>query len=154
MAVRFTPGNVLKVPVPGGRSAYALMTNESTYIAFYAEDALESDDAGKPTGLSGAPLFTVSVEPHTYSQGGWGSSILRIPKADIPPLPEYFQQDVGDPSDCLIIASDGSERKATPEECVGLERLSAWGPEAIETRLEDHYAGRPNRSLESLKVEL
>ena len=43
------------------------------------------------------------------------------------------------------------ERLAIAEECVGLERAAVWEPEHVEDRLRDHFAGRSNRWVESLK---
>ena len=47
----------------------------------------------------------------------------------------------------------GEVRPATREQCLGLERAAVWEPENIESRLADHYAGRPNAWADSLRLQ-
>jgi hypothetical protein len=58
--------------------------------------------------------------------------------------------DVLDPDHYQIIDDEGNIRDATREETEGLEPAAVWEPEHIADRLEDHYAGRPNRWLKSM----
>ena len=51
------------------------------------------------------------------------------------------------------IYEDGKMRKATRKECEGLEAAAVWDPEHVEDRLRDHYAGRPNKWVESLRLK-
>lgn len=43
------------------------------------------------------------------------------------------------------------EVPASWEEVSGLECAAAWDPEHVEDRLRDHFAGKPNKWVESLK---
>jgi len=36
---------------------------------------------------------------------------------------------------------------------MGLERAAVWGPSHVEDRLRDHYAGRKNKWVESLRIK-
>ncbi len=63
-------------------------------------------------------------------------------------------QDIGDFRRCTIFDTAGAERAAEPQECVGLERAVVWEKQAIEERLLDAFAGRPNADVERLKVRL
>lgn len=51
------------------------------------------------------------------------------------------------------IYEDGKMREATRKECEGLEAAAVWEPEHVEDRLRDHYAGRPNKWVESLRLK-
>jgi len=51
-------------------------------------------------------------------------------------------------------ASTNWERPASREECAGLEAAAVWEPEHVEDRLRDHFAGRPNKWVESLRIDV
>ena len=51
------------------------------------------------------------------------------------------------------IYEHGRIRPATRQECLGLEREAVWEPEHVEDRIRDHYAGRPNKWVELLKID-
>ncbi|MBP2705022.1 hypothetical protein JOL79_14485 [Microbispora sp. RL4-1S] len=44
------------------------------------------------------------------------------------------------------------ETPASLEECQGLERAAVWGVVHVEDRLRDHFDGRPNRWVESMRL--
>jgi len=73
---------------------------------------------------------------------------------EIASIPALFTQDMININDCGIFWADGGERKATPQECIGLERSSVWYAEGIVQRIEDHYAGKKNFYVEHQKVIL
>jgi hypothetical protein len=66
----------------------------------------------------------------------------------------YFRQNRRSLGSCVIVDADGNERKVPPAECVGLERSAVWSAENVESRLEDHYGGRPNGTVERMRVML
>jgi hypothetical protein len=43
------------------------------------------------------------------------------------------------------------ERPATLDECTSLERAAVWSAEHVEDRLRDHFAGRPNKWVQSMR---
>jgi len=47
----------------------------------------------------------------------------------------------------------GHIRQASRAECEGLERCAVWEPEHVEDRLRDHFAGKPNVWVESLRLK-
>lgn len=152
MTVRFSPGGVLRVPVMEGRSACAVMLGVRPYVAFFSDEQEDRlTDAGIPEG---DPLFVVAVHNKAYSRDRWGSVLRRVAPDALPEIPHFFRQNVLNPEDCQITDAIGGVRKATPEECVGLERSAVWDAEHIEQRISDLYAGRPNPFVESMKVTL
>ncbi|MDX3263940.1 Imm26 family immunity protein [Streptomyces sp. MI02-2A] len=51
------------------------------------------------------------------------------------------------------VTGASSETPATLEECQKLERAAVWSPQHIEDRLRDHFDGRPNKWVESLRLK-
>ncbi|GAA5014831.1 hypothetical protein [Actinopolymorpha pittospori] len=150
MAVRFSAGGVLRVPLADDRFAYAVMLEVFPYIAFYPAASALNDQ--RPPGES--PLFILMVERGAYSRDGWGPILFRLDKKDLPSIPLFFWQDVVDPNQCTLVDPLGNEREVSPAECIDLERVAVWAADHVEGRLEDYYAGRPNVTAESLRVEL
>ena len=93
-------------------------------------------------------LFVVSTHPKRR----W----VEIGNVPLTPgeiqIPERYWQDTDKPENCIIFDADGNKRRATPDECVGLDGIEGWLPEHLEGRLRDHYAGRRNSGLEHEKV--
>ncbi|MFG2044867.1 hypothetical protein [Dactylosporangium sp. NPDC048998] len=149
MAVRFTPGGVLRVPLPDDDVAHAVMLAVSPYVAFYGgeEGFAENRLPDRP------PLFVLAVQKNAYSTGGWGSILFRVREADLPEIPLFYRQDAMRPQDCEIVNARGATRKATPAECAGLERSAVWAAPHVESRLSDHFANRPNAFVESMKLK-
>lgn len=151
MGVRFVPGSAL-VLAAGQHRAVAVMTAKSPFIAFYA--APDEPNAVEIQGLcAGEPLFVIAVMRSAYASGRWGDVVDRLPKEELPAIPRRFRQDVVNGS-CSIIEVGQPTRLLVPqEECIGLECDAVWSAEHVESRLSDHYDGRPNVWVESLKVK-
>lgn len=150
MVVRWAPGGVLRIDLGSGGHAWAVMLAEFPHVAFYSME----DGPREGKSLPAAPLFVVPVERVAYSRGGWGEVLFRLPAAALPPIPLYFRQDDYAVDSCVLVDRDGSERRAGPQECVGLEREAVWGDTHVEDRLRDYYAGRRNEMAEQAKVRL
>ena len=65
--------------------------------------------------------------------------------------PRFIQDELNKKS--FQIYKAGVIIPATREQCEGLERSAVWDPEQVEDRLRDHYAGRINKWVESLKIK-
>jgi hypothetical protein len=150
--VRFTPGSVLLVPA-GIHRALAVMTAREPFIAFYGCDR-DPEPSEIPALCAGRPLFVVGVDRAAYATGHWGPVLWRLPEQDVPAIPPIFHQDVINGA-CSIIEPGVSARLlVSREECIGLERQASWSKEHIESRLEDHYEGRPNVWVEAMRVKI
>lgn len=150
MAVKFTPGAVLKVPAGADDFAYGVMLSEFPFMAFY-DKKTTFDEGGK---ASEPPMFIVLVAQVAYSKGGWGKAVRKLPIDALPPIPRMFWQDPMNKYDCKIVEPDDRRLTATPADCVGLEPEAIWAAEHIESRIADTYAGRPNIYAESLRVKI
>lgn len=138
--VRYTSGGVLKITTPNGNSAWGVMLPTRPYMAFYRDGAVDVG-AGK---INQDPIFIIAVYNIAYKTGRWGKIETRIASETLPPVPPVFRQDALKPTVFTIQYPDGSSKKATPDECAGLERDAVWDAEHIEERIDDFYADRPN----------
>lgn len=146
---RRTLGDIVEIDLGQEFMAYARVLEEGLF-AFYdsrARQPLAMDDI-----TARAVLFIVPVMAYAVTRARWkvvGNAPLDDTLQNPPPL---FWQDVLDP-DSFKLYDKGKFRPATREQCMGLERLAVWDPEHVEDRLRDHYLGRPNDSVESLKIK-
>jgi hypothetical protein len=148
---KHTPGTVLELSLGDGTFAYGLVVGELEVAFFdlHAKAAIADVDAivARPV------LFVLTVYKNVFTTGRW-RAIGRVDlDAHVVRIPDKFMQDLGDPRKCKIVDADFNTRPATPDECVGLERVAVWAGEHIEDRLRDHFAGRPNPHVEHMKVK-
>jgi hypothetical protein len=122
------------------------------YVAVY--DCPTADEIGDMASVAGRPiLFTVAVAHRALSRD-W-QTVGKAPQdSALPAVPLFFMQDRFNPQSCKIIDAQGTMRPVTPQECAGLEAAAVWDAEHVAQRLRDHYAGRPNAHLESMKLRL
>jgi hypothetical protein len=95
-------------------------------------------------------LFYVAVMNRAIKEKRW-SVAGYIPLEEGLQSPPRFIQDALNKNK-FEIYEHGRIRPATRQECLGLERESVWEPEIVEERIRDHYAGRPNKWFELLKM--
>ena len=154
--VNGAPGRVVRIDLGDGRCAYGRRLSGPN-VEFY-------DLVGKPG--EAVDLLEVVVSPVAFTiwvmeyafrrRGGW--ELL-----DVVPLTERERAAVDrrakqDPiSKALSIyesdraAGTFTEVPATAQECAGLEVAAVWDPEHVEDRLRDHFDGRPNVWVESIR---
>jgi len=141
-------GAVLKVPLDKRWHTYAQTLHEADFAFF---DARTTGELAVEEIVSQPVLFREAVNRSAYSAGRW----LRIGKAPLSPalaLPvPKFIEDALHPGRFEIYLG-GKIRPAKREECVGLQRCAVWGPERIEERLRDHYAGVPNKWVDAVRL--
>lgn len=148
---RITPGAIVKIVFDSDRHTYGRLLVRP-FVQIY--DAARVDDASELSGVLSQPtLFTVGVYDWAIKKGRW----LVVGRTDFneenEPIHEEFIEDKGFPPKYRIIDWFGSARSASLAECRKLQRCAVWEPEHIEERIRDHYAGRPNKWLESLRLQ-
>lgn len=148
-AQRRTIGAVVRIALGDGTHCYAQVLPDADYAFF---DLRAKADPEVDQIVSQPVLFTVAVMNYAVTSGRW-EKIGKAPvAADLnAPIPKFIQ-DALDPSKFEIYMG-GTIRPATRDECHGLERAAVWDPEHVEERLRDHYAHRPNRWVESLRLK-
>lgn len=145
-----TPGTFLRIPLADGSFGYGRVLGDP-YTAFYA---YRTD---KPS----ADLDEIERRPILFSQvvrfsdpRRWVPLGVRELRGEVAKPVVRFMQDLANPLRCTIYDSAGSQRSATPEECVGLERAAVWEQHHIEQRLLDTFLGRPNVVEMHMRVRL
>lgn len=144
---RRTEGSLVEIALGGGLKAYARVLSDPLF-AFY--DIAEKPADPKTLGDK-QPIFKVWVMRRAVTSGRWPVVAKWPLETELMRPASFFKQDLI--SDRLSIYSEGNERPANIEECVGLEPAAIWSAEHIEDRLRDHIAGVPNRWVESLKIK-
>jgi hypothetical protein len=146
----FSTGAFLAIRLNDGSFAYGRLL-EFPFAAFY--DFRSKWVISDLNEIAAKPLlFTLAV--HESALDTW-EIIGKLPLEDSLKRPVVqFMQDILDHTRCRIVDSEGNERSAKPEECLGLERAAVWEAPHVERRLLDTFLDRPNRSVEGAKVRL
>lgn len=143
-------GDIVCIPLSEGRKAYALILPlaDAFFDLVTVGDAIPSMEEI----ISRPVLFQIGVMRYAVTKGIWKViGHVEPPPALLEP-PKFFIQD--DFTGALVITTDGGDRQpATFEECEHLESCAAWDPEHVVSRLEDHFAGRPNKWVELLRPQ-
>ena len=140
---------MVRIDLGDGTHTYATVMAEACF-AFY--DARTTADLAAGAVVARPVLFIVPVMDHAVTRGRW-LRVGHVPLAGAlaePPL--LFVQDKIDPAK-FFVYRDGEMKPATRADCEGLECCAAWDPTHVEDRLRDHYAGRPNEWLESMRIK-
>jgi hypothetical protein len=141
-------GDIVSISLGDGFKTYSRVLNEAMF-AFY--DCRTEEQPPIDTIISSSILFKVAVMKYAVTRGHWeivGHAPLESALQNLPPK---FMQDLHRPGKFRIY-HQGQIRPATLEECIGLECAAVWDPIHVEDRLRDHYTGRKNKWVESLKL--
>lgn len=150
MSQRRIVGAIVKVPLNDGYHTYAWTLHEASFAFFDCRTNEEIKDLGQI--VSRPILFIIAVYKSAITKEKW-KNIGKVPLDDrFSKLPLKFMQDSHDHTR-FSIYDNGAIRPASREECIGLERAAVWEAEHVEERIEDYYAGRPNKWVESLKIK-
>lgn len=150
MKVREYPGQFVKNPLNDGYNTYARII-EGKFYAFYDGRKKESLPL---IDISNLPVaFIIPVHMNGVKSGRW-QIIGGLPLEEkFKTAPAFFIQDPLD-SSVFRIYKNGQMYKSSLEECIGLERFMVWDFEYVESRLMDHYAGKPNVWVELSKIKI
>ncbi|MBV1851784.1 Imm26 family immunity protein [Catellatospora tritici] len=147
----------MRVPLGDGRFAYGRQL-WSVNAEFYDHVDLSEKPIDLLELVEKPVAFTVWVSDRCFKRNGRWTLLDSVPllERELRRLDVKFQQDVT--GQAITIASRScppslyfSRRLATAEECENVEREAIWSPEHVEDRLRDHFDGRPNKWVESLR---
>jgi hypothetical protein len=146
----YKSGSFLRIPLADGTFAYSRVL-ELPHEAFY-EYRTETPDSDLERIAPKPILFKLAVrhrEKSSWELIGWRALDERLMQPVV-----QFMQDLGDFRHCMIFDTVGNSRSAEPQECAGLERSAVWEERGVEERLLDTFMGRPNLTVERMKVRL
>ena len=149
MRKRITPGDILEVRLSDTTHSYARVLTHASY-GFY--DYCGSGEIDPQRIVELPIIFFAAVRDSAVLTGRW-SIVEHVPLDGKLVPPPKFIQDPLQPNDFSIYENDGTISKASRSQCVGLERAAVWEPDQIEDRLRDHFAGRPNKWLDLMKMK-
>jgi hypothetical protein len=142
-----TVGDFVKIKLDECHHAYARVL-EKALFAFY--DAFTDKGLSLEEIKARPILFKIWVMNVAVTSGRWeiiGNAPLE---KNLLEQPYFFKKDPLSPKS-LSIYHEGNERPATLEECKNLECAAVWDAEHVEDRLRDHYAGKSNKWVESMR---
>jgi hypothetical protein len=150
---RRRPGQFVEIDIGGGQRAFGRVLREPLF-AFYGYNSPRGVGPDLAM-LAGQPVaFRLMVMNHAVTRGRWPLLGAMPLTPELMASPDFFKQDAI--SGRLTIYNDDLaptfERPATRAECEGLERAAVWEPEHVEDRLRDHFAARPNKWVDSLRL--
>lgn len=146
--IKWRVGAVVRIDLGGGPFAFGRLL-ESPLIAIYD---LKHRGIPEIDEVISAPIaFKVWVMKYAINDGDW-PIIANVPlDARLLEQPWFYKQDPINGRLTLYKGGGGPELPASLEECEGLECAAVWEPEHIVDRLNDHFEGRPNKWVESLR---
>jgi hypothetical protein len=146
----YKPGSFLRIPLADGSFGYGRVL-KMPHDAYY-DYRTGTADSDLDRIASMPILFKLAVR-HMAERGWEAIGWRRLEEQFSQPIVQ-FMQDIGNFRDCTIFDTAGNSRRAEPQECIGLECAAVWEEENVEERLLDIFMGRPNASVEHLKVRL
>lgn len=141
-------GDVVVIDLGNGSFGYGRVLPKPL-MAFYDLESTEQVAAAEV--VKSTVLFIVSVMYQAIKSDRW-DIVGNVPLEESLKIePRFFMQDMLSKEFSIYYAG-----KITPaasrDECIGLERAAVWEAEHLEDRLRDHFAGVPNKWVESLKL--
>jgi hypothetical protein len=146
--IRPTHGSIVAIPLPDGTYGYGRVLREPL-IAFY--DLQSSEILPVDAVLPRSVAFTLWVMNHPITDGHWPVIGSAPQTSDLVDEPLFFKRDAITGALTIYRDSSGEEVPATKEQCASLERAAVWEPDHVIERLQDHFAGRPNRWVNDLR---
>jgi hypothetical protein len=151
-----TPGLVIAVPLGDDDWGYGRLLRNG--LGEFVDLRTTGGEHPDPTEIAAAPsLFIVGLMMDVLKRSDWEPlGVVPLSESEQQAVHRFFKQDPlskklsvywTDPAEP---AGSYHEEPATWDEVQGLERLSGWSAVHVESRLRDHFAGTPNKFVESL----
>jgi hypothetical protein len=148
--VRRTIGDVVEVPLGDEELGFALVLDEPL-IAFFDLHCRRDSVPAVADIVRSALAFRIWVMNRAITHGVWPViGHVSVPQAVLEP-PWFFKQDPIS-KEVTVTKTGAEEIPPAPGQVDVLERAAVWDPEHVVDRLQDHFAGRPNKWVESLKL--
>jgi immunity protein 26 of polymorphic toxin system len=146
---QWTNGAVVRIPLGPDAFGFGQMLESPEYAFFDFQSAL----AVSVEAVVAHPiLFRLWVMKTAHSGGRW-TKIGTAPLSEALKMKVFrFNQDPIQPTQIRLTIHGCDGPLVSPSECDGLERAAVWDAEHVEDRLRDHFAGRPNKWVESMKI--
>lgn len=144
------PGDIVRISLSDGRFGFGWVIR-NPLIAFFDLCLREPSPSVKRV-VESPVAFKVWVMNYAVTKKFW--PVIGHEELPVEQLvePRFFKIDpIG--GQLYITSGGGKEIPATRAECEKLENAAVWDPEYVVSRLEDHFAGRPNKWVELLRLK-
>jgi hypothetical protein len=143
---RWQAGAVIRKKLSDGMHYYARLLEFPWAVFYRYRSALPENDL--PSIAAHEVLFIIAAHKTLLAKDQW-ETIGNLPLDGTLHRPK--ERAIWDDAEtCQIIDANNEMRPATPAQCAGLEIAAVWEPNHIEDRLDDAFAGRPDRWLEQM----
>ena len=148
---RWQKGKVVIIVRPSGRNTYACLM-DFPLIAVYDIDVASEIEVSRLSTCD--VLFYILVMKYSVTSGTWPIT-GKLASNSLPSCnPRFFKYDTIAKRFSITTSDPYTETLASREECLALECEAVWDPIHVGERLDDHYASRPNKWLDSLRKPL
>jgi hypothetical protein len=141
-------GDVLIIPLGDGTFGAGRVL-KSPLVAFYDYRGNDIPDIYKI--IKQKVIFKLWVMNYAITDGDW-TVVGNLPlEPELTKEPLFYKRDSITKALSIYRNSTGEQYLAKLEDCAGLECAAVWEPEHVVDRLNDYFAGRPNKWVESLR---
>lgn len=151
-------GNIFKIPLKEGYFAFGKILNKGQSCVY--DLRLTEEEYNMITDLkeitNRVVLFHLAFFKDIITRGIYeviGNE--KVTQEEENRIPNKFSQDVFNLLDCSIFSNEQpSIIKATPEECIDLERMVVYDYMTLIERIEHFYENKPYEEVEEWKVKI
>ncbi|MBN9564723.1 MAG: immunity 26/phosphotriesterase HocA family protein [Alphaproteobacteria bacterium] len=144
-------GQVFKVNLGDGYHSYGRVLPKGTYGLY---DIRTKEELAIEEIIKQPVLFKVAVMRYAITQGDFPVVGIVPVEDELKEVPNQFIHDTLADRLKIYLTATGEIRRSSWDEVKDLERCSAYEPENVVERLNDHFAGRSNRYVEEDKQTL
>lgn len=153
--VTVASGSVVSIDLGDGVVAFARVLMPPLF-EFFDVVGGPCDQVDVQSVARSAVLFRIDVMNAAVESGRWPVvGVVPLSADEAARREVFFKQNAISGAFSLYsedrVTKQVISRPASFEECEGLERAAVWDASHVEDRLRDHFAGRPNKWVESLK---
>ncbi|SHN34378.1 immunity 26/phosphotriesterase HocA family protein [Chitinophaga sp. CF418] len=149
---KITIGSIIRIKLPCHKYAYARILKNANYAIYDLITENEFEDINEI--ISKNILFIIAVYDKAVTSGRWPKIGNAALETTLDTLPMKFIQDPVDSSQFrLYDPNTGNMTKGQRKDCIDLEKAAVWEGEQVEERICDHYAGKPNRWVEQMRMK-
>lgn len=142
-------GDIVAIPLRDGTFGFGRVLHEPL-VAFY--DLQKREMPALDEIVSSSVAFIVFVMNYPITRGDW-PVLGNFPLSpELVNQPLFFKKDPITNRLSIYKESTGEEMPASQDDCKGLECAAVWEQNHIVDRLIDHFAGRPNKWVESMRL--
>jgi hypothetical protein len=151
------PGRVVRIDLGDGRCAYGRKLLGPN-VEFYDRPGTSGESVDLLDVVASPVAFTIWVMKYAFRRrDGWELlDVVPLTDEEVSTIARRAKKDVLSGALTIYwsdyVTGTNGEIAASEQECEGLEVAAIWDPQHVEDRLRDHFDGRPNLWVESIRL--